>query len=214
MVTGRLIAAMLAAALALSACSDDGSSTASTSSTTSTTSTTTSTTSTSSSTNPPTSTSEPAGTDTAAVTPLLQTLVNRYDDSAEAILTDPRVAGNPDHALVLAYLALFPKGSSFASGTLKFWADEGAQGRFYRPGPGGKMYVSTIQSVNPRSDTEVVARVCTVTSVQVVDASGNPVESQGGVNGGEIVAVRVDGAWRLRDLTEAPADGCPRPGAP
>ncbi len=62
------------------------------------------------------------------------------------------------------------------------------------------------------SESEAVAKVCTTSSIQVVDASGNPLESQGGVNGGEIVVVRVGDQWLLRDLTRVPSDDCPRPG--
>jgi len=54
--------------------------------------------------------------------------------------------------------------------------------------------------------------VCTVTSIQIVDSTGAALESQGGVNGGEVVVVRVGDEWLLRDLTEAPPDDCPRPG--
>ena len=139
----------------------------------------------------------------------MQRLVDSYDDVVQAILADPGVASDPDHQLVDAYLALFPEGSSFASETLEFWASEGATGRFYRPGPRGEMYESTIQSVDLLNDREAVARVCTLTSVVVVDAAGNPIESQGGVNGGEIVAALEGGMWLLRDLTEASPDGCP-----
>lgn len=147
------------------------------------------------------------------VTTALQRLVDSYDDVAAAILADPSVASDSDHKLVAAYLALFPAGNEFAAGTLTFWASEGAAGRFYRPGPRGEMYVSTVQSVELRGEKEATARVCTVTSVGVVDSSGNPIESRGGVSGGEVVAVRVGDTWLLRDLTEAPSDGCPQPGA-
>lgn len=143
-----------------------------------------------------------------------QRLIDSYDDVAAAILADPKVASDSNHKLVAAYLALFTPDNAFAAGTLDFWASEGAAGRFYRPGPRGEMYVSTVQSVELRSETEAVARVCTVSSVGVVDSAGNPLESEGGVSGGQVVAVRVGGTWLLRDLTESPSDGCPQPRAP
>jgi len=74
------------------------------------------------------------------------------------------------------------------------------------------MYDSTVQSVEFRSEAEAVAKVCTITSIQIVDSTGAALESQGGVNGGEVVVVRVGDDWLLRDLTEAPPDDCPRPG--
>ena len=152
-------------------------------------------------------------TDVVAVTAALQELIDNYDDVVQGILADPRVAADGEHELVAAYLALFPPGNTFASETLEFWASEGAEGRFYRPGPRGEMFVSEVQSVDLGSGSEAVGRVCTAVSVLVVDSAGNPLESHGGVNGGEVVAVRRDGAWLLRDLTEAPPDGCPPPRA-
>ncbi len=64
----------------------------------------------------------------------LQRLLDRYDAVATAILADPRVASDPSSPLVATYLALFPSNSTFASGTVDYWASEGAKGRFYRLG--------------------------------------------------------------------------------
>ena len=144
--------------------------------------------------------------------PIVEQLVDSYDAVVAEILADPSVASAPDNALVLRYVALFPQDSAFAAGALEFWADEAAAGRYYRPGPRGVMYESTVRSVELLSESEAVARVCTTSSIQIVDASGSPLESQGGVNGGEIVVVQVGDQWLLRDLTRVPADECPRPG--
>jgi hypothetical protein len=51
-----------------------------------------------------------------------------------------------------------------------------------------------------------------VNSIEVVDASGAVIESQGGQTAASAVAVRVDGMWLLRDLTQTSATGCPNPG--
>jgi hypothetical protein len=144
--------------------------------------------------------------------PIAEQLVDSYDAVVAEILADPSVASAPDNALVLRYVALFPQDSAFAAGALEFWVDEAAAGRYYRPGPRGVMYESTVQSVELRGESEAVVKVCTTSSIQIVDASGNPLESQGGVNGGEIVVVQVGDQWLLRDLTRVPADDCPRPG--
>ncbi|MGE0139761.1 MAG: hypothetical protein AB7R77_18260 [Ilumatobacteraceae bacterium] len=144
--------------------------------------------------------------------PIVEQLVDSYDAVVGEILADPRIASDPGNELVRRYLALFPEDSTFASGALGFWTSEAAADRFYRPGPRGAMYDSTVQSVELRSETEAVAKVCTLTSIQIVDSTGAALESQGGVNGGEVVVVRVGGDWLLRDLTEAPPDECPRPG--
>jgi hypothetical protein len=144
--------------------------------------------------------------------PIVEQLVDSYDAVVAEILADPSVASDPGDELVSRYLALFPRDSTFANGALGFWASEAAAGRFYRPGPRGMMYDSTVQSVELRGEAEAVAKVCTVTSIQIVDSAGAALESQGGVNGGEVVLVRVADTWLLRDLTEAPPDDCPRPG--
>ncbi len=144
--------------------------------------------------------------------PIVEQLVDSYDAVVAEILADPSIASDPGNELVRRYLALFPQDSTFASGALGFWTSEAAAGRFYRPGPRGAMYDSTVQSVELRSETEAVATVCTITSIQIVDSTGAALESQGGVNGGEVVVVRVGDDWLLRDLTEAPPDDCPRPG--
>jgi hypothetical protein len=144
--------------------------------------------------------------------PIVEQLVDSYDAVVAEILTDPSVASDQGNELVRRYLGLFPQDSTFANGALGFWAGEASAGRFYRPGPRGVMYDSTVQSVELRGEAEAVAKVCTVTSIQIVDSAGAALESQGGVNGGEVVVVRVGDDWLLRDLTEAPPDDCPRPG--
>jgi len=146
-----------------------------------------------------------------AVTPVLQELIDAYDATVAAILADPRVASQPGHELVLAYLSLFPEDSSFASGTLEFWASEGELGRFYQPGPRGEMYASAVGSVVPDSADQVTFTVCTVKSIVIVDSSGSELSAEGGVTAGSVIAIRSEGVWHLRDLTRTSAEGCPNP---
>ena len=225
MVRDRLVAVVLAFGVLASACSGDdgGGSTTDSSAPTTTVAATAAPTSTAAPNTTPTS-SAPSTTaapstspPSTAVTneslkPIVEQLVDSYDAVVAEILADPSVASDPGNALVRRYLALFPQDSTFANGALGFWASEAAAGRFYRPGPRGVMYDSTVQSVELRGEAEAVAKVCTVTSIQSVDSAGAALESQGGVNGGEVVLVRVGDDWLLRDLTEAPPDDCPRPG--
>ena len=154
-------------------------------------------------------TTQPVGTDLDAVQPVLEDLIDRYDAAVAAVLADPRVADDRETAEVLAYLALFTSDSSFADTALEFWAAEGAQGRFYRPGPRGQMYKSEIRSVEPASADEVTVSVCSVTSIVIVDEAGTEISAEGGRNAGSVVAVRVDGVWRIRDLTRTPSTDCP-----
>ena len=225
MVRDRLVAVVLAFGVLASACSgDDGGGSTTDSSTpttaaaataapTSTAAPSTTPTSSAPSTTAAPSTSPPSTALTNEILkPIVEQLVDSYDAVVAEILADPSVASDPGNELVRRYLGLFPQDSTFANGALGFWASEAAAGRFYRPGPRGVMYDSTVQSVELRGEAEAVAKVCTVTSIQIVDSAGAALESQGGVNGGEVVLVRVGDDWLLRDLTEAPPDDCPRPG--
>jgi hypothetical protein len=153
---------------------------------------------------------------TAAATPIevtAQQLLDHYDAAATAILLDPRVASDPTNPKVLAYLAVFPAGSKFAKGTVDFWAQEGAQGRFYKPGANGKLFVTTLNKVLAQSATEASVSVCTVDTITIVSETGTVLESSGGISGGEVVMVKSGDQWLLRDLTQTPAGDCPKPGS-
>ena len=143
----------------------------------------------------------------------LQHLLDRYDAAVVGILADPRVASDSTNPKVMAFLSLFPKGSAFAADTVRLWAGEGAKGRFYRPGPGGSIFTSTLQKVTKSSTTDVTFTVCTSKSAEIVDAAGAILEAVGGVNSGEVNATKIDGAWLLVDLTQTASPGCPKPGA-
>ena len=143
----------------------------------------------------------------------LQHLLDRYDAAVVGILADPRVASDSANPRVVAFLSLFPKGSSFAADSVRLWAGEGAKGRFYRPGPGGSIFTSTLQKVTTSSATDATFAVCTRKSAEIVDAAGAILEAVGGVNSGKINATKVDGAWLLVDLTQTASADCPKPGA-
>lgn len=201
------IRGVLSIALGLAACSGgEGDGSASTSTTRRATTSTTADSTTSS------SATQPAGTDTEAVTPVLQALIGRYDAAVAAILADPRVAADRDNEAVVAYLELFTANGSFADGALLNWAREGENGRFYRPGPRGRLTESTVTGVTDASANEATFTICAQNSIEITDAAGNVLESQGGQTAASVVAVRVDGTWLLRDLTEASAAACPPSG--
>jgi hypothetical protein len=153
---------------------------------------------------------------TAAATPIevtAQQLLDRYDAAATAILIDPRVASDSANPKVLAYLALFPADSKFAKGTVDFWAQEGAQGRFYKPGTNGKLFVTTLNKLLAQSATEATISACTIETITVVSETGAVLESSGGVAGGEIVLVKSGDQWLLRDLTRTSTGDCPKAGS-
>lgn len=201
-----LLGAVVSLVVVLAACSGNDRGGGTTSSTTTTSSTAPSD---STSTTPAT---EPPGTDPAAVTPILQSLVDRYDKAVAAILADPRVAANSDHEAVVSYLRLFTPGSAFAEGALRSWTREGERGRFYRAGPRGQLTRSTVMAVTSSSANEVTLTICALNSIEITDAAGAVIEAQGGQTAASVVAVRAEGTWLLRDLTQASTTSCPRPG--
>lgn len=166
-----------------------------------------------SSTTTSTTTTEPPATDPTAVRPYLETLVDRYDAAVAAILVDPRVAADRDQEAVAEYLRLFTPSSSFPDTALQFWADEGSQGRFYRAGPRGQMYESSVESIEVDSPDQVTFEVCSQKSIVIVDEEGNQLSAEGGSSSGLVVAVRVDGSWLLRDLTRTTSSDCEAAGA-
>jgi len=147
-------------------------------------------------------------TDEEAVADALQELAGRFDEAVAGILADPRVAGDPDHRAVLDYLDLFVPGSEFAAGALDAWAQEGAEGRFYRPGPRGRMSESTVIDVAVDGTDTATFTMCSITSVEIVDAAGQPVSGEGGNTAAAAVAVLVGAEWRLRELSETSPEGC------
>ena len=153
----------------------------------------------------------PASTEPVALEPVLQGLLDRYDEAVTTILTDPRVTSDSASPAVTTYLALFAPDSTFAQGALTSWAQDAAEGRSYRPGPGGSMIDSTLRELTAVSDTEASFTVCSANSIEVVDAAGNVVESSGGFTFVKAAAVLVDGEWLLRDLSQSGGD-CPGPG--
>lgn len=206
-------AVLFAAVLALGACSGDDADAGSTTTTTSEPRETPSTTSTTRANGAATSTTQPPATDTEAAATVLQDLISRYDTAVAAILADPRVAADPASPEVQSYLSLFSENSAFADGALANWANEGEAGRFYRPGPRGQLTSSTVIGLTPAGDDEATFKICAENSMEITDAAGNVVESFGGQTAASVVTVRIDGIWRIRDLTQAPAADCPKRGA-
>jgi hypothetical protein len=202
------------ACVALAACSSSTAPTTTTVTSTSTTTavaTTTTSTTTTSTTAAQTAT-VPTTTTTTAV-PLettFQSILDRYDAAVNAILADPRVANDLNDPNVKAYLALFQKDATFPAGIVTYWAEEGAKGRFYRPGPAGVLQRSRLLKVSSSTATEAKFTICAYQSMTVVDANGGQLEGIGGVAPVDVVALNIDGVWLLRDLTKRAGDECPK----
>lgn len=154
---------------------------------------------------------EPSGTDVEMVTPVLQALVDRYDTVVAAVLADPRVVNDPEDLLVAEYLALFTTDNPYPLEVIENWKGEAEAGRFYVPGPGGVLRVSTVTSVTAVSADEVEFVVCIANSVVITNEAGEAIESRGGVDAGELRAAREGGMWLLRDLSLVSSELCPNP---
>ncbi|GMU79973.1 MAG: hypothetical protein AMXMBFR46_27610 [Acidimicrobiia bacterium] len=156
---------------------------------------------------------QPPATAVDRVQPVFDTLMDRYDEVVAALLADPRVASDPNDRRVRAYLDLFTADNVLAQGTIRHWASLGQQGLSHAPGPRGRMYDTSVLAVIPNGADEASFTTCSLVSVVVKDASGATVEAEGGASAGTVVAVRVDGQWKLRDLTSTSSPQCAPPGA-
>ena len=138
--------------------------------------------------------------------------MDKYDVAVAAILADPRVASDASDGRVANYLSAFTPNNPFPLDALAAWAQDGLEGRFYRPGPQGTLTRSTVVAVEPPAGSEIAFEVCTINSLLIVNASGTAIGSQGGAASGQAVARQVGGHWRLEDLTQSPATTCPTAG--
>jgi hypothetical protein len=207
--------ALLLSLVVLASCSSSAAPPTTTSSTPSTsivatTTPSTTTTTTTTTTVPSTTTTPPRTTTTAPLETTFQSILDRYDSAVNAILADPRVANEPNDPNVKAYLALFQKDATFPAGVVTYWAEEGAKGRFYKPGPAGVLQRSRLLKVTTTTATEARFTMCAYQSMTVVDANGGQLEGIGGVAPVDVVALNIDGVWLLRDLTKRAGDECPK----
>lgn len=142
--------------------------------------------------------------DADAVRPYVEELLADYDDVANQIVAEPAVARDPDDVLIQQYLHLFEPDSQFAEELIGVWVQRADEGLSTRPfddeNPTSRSRLDG--DIEVRSPDEVSVPICVERSFRVFDAEGRlqqrtPHREQPG----EVVAVRVDGEWRLRELT-------------
>jgi hypothetical protein len=147
---------------------------------------------------------EPAGTDPEAVRPYLETLLGTYDRVVNEIVTDPEVARDETHPLIEQYLGLYEPGSEFAQQLVGFWVERADQGLVTQPF--SDEYPITVSAldgdVESVSDDEVSFPYCVAQRLLVLGPDG-AVQQRVALRNqrGDGVAVRVDGHWRLRELS-------------
>jgi len=150
----------------------------------------------------PTST-EPPGSDGAAVQPYVEDLLARYETTVNDILADQPAAQDPSNPTVEEYLDIFEPDSDAAEQTLAGWRANAEEGLTVEPSEAGEPAIASwldgeIEAV---SDDEVTFPTCDEHHYSVHDAQGDPVEDVRLTDQpGRGVAVRIDGQWRLREL--------------
>lgn len=147
---------------------------------------------------------QPAATDAAAVTPFISELLVAHDEVVNQIIADPSVAEDPSDPLIEEFLGLFELDSDNAEELLGAWAERADEGLSTEPFD--EEYPTTSSrldgEVDPRGDDEVWFPYCSIRRYRVVDGDGNVVQEVPRQDQpGEGVAVRIDGEWRLRELS-------------
>ena len=146
---------------------------------------------------------QPSGDDPEAVRPYVEALVAGYDEAVNALVAEPSLAADRAAPTVRAYLDVFEPDSAEADEALAGWAGAGEEGGSVRPlNAATPMIATTVDGgVETVGDDEVVFATCAEHHYQQLDGTGTVVDVVDVVGlAGEGVAVRVDGAWRLRTL--------------
>jgi hypothetical protein len=156
---------------------------------------------------------EPTGDKPWAVKPYLEKLLQRYDAVANEIVADPAVAKDRSNATVQEFLRLFERGSDFASRSLDDWARMAEDGITLKPLSSAHPVLQTYVdgSVVPDQEDHVSFAQCEIQR-WVKYQNGKEVRRVDGpalLLPGNGTAVRVEGHWRLSDLTTPPGTkGC------
>lgn len=147
---------------------------------------------------------QPAATDADTVAPFIAELLIAHDQVVNQIIADPSVAEDPSNPLIEEFLALFDLDSESAQTLLDGWAQRADEG--LRTEPFSEDYPTTSSQldgeIEVQNEDEVRFPYCSIRRFRVVDADGNVVQEMPRQDQpGEGVAVRVDGQWRLRELS-------------
>jgi hypothetical protein len=151
-----------------------------------------------------TSRTQPPGSDPEAVHPYLVDLLARYDDVVNEIVTDPGEARHRDSSRIEAYLSLYEPDSEFADVLIDAWVERADAGlatrRLDDDQPISRSRIDG--EIESRSDDEVSFPYCVERHFTIYDGAGRLLQQVAGrrQRGGG-VAVRVEGRWRLRELT-------------
>ena len=138
-------------------------------------------------------------------------LLAERDRVVGEIVADPAVAADPDHPLVRELADLYEPDSEEVAAALATWTGHAEAGERPLPATDGRPAFATRLDgeIERLGDDEVRFPTCNDHSYAVLDAADQLVEMQPGIEmPGEGTAVRVDGRWRLRQLTVEAVTGC------
>jgi hypothetical protein len=147
---------------------------------------------------------EPPGSEPDAVRPYIDTLLADNDEVVNEIVADPSVARDATHPLVEEYLGLYEPGSEVAAALVDRWVARAEEGLVTQPFSAA--HPPTVSSIDGEvttvSDDEVGFPYCLTQRLVVLNHDG-VVQNRVALRHqrGEGAAVRVDGHWRLREIS-------------
>ncbi len=194
---GRALAALAVCALALGACSSGGERSTPTTPVGSSTTTTTRV--------AQTTTTQPPSTDRAAISPVINRLLRRWDDAMTPILAAPKsVAADLSSPLRAALKAVFTADSPYVADFDKLLSGYVDQGLANKAGPSGLVQQTTYLRTTKSPDEDHLSFVwCSYDDSTTVHAStGAVVTSEVGITQGEGTALRLSGQWKLYRLRQ------------
>jgi hypothetical protein len=147
-----------------------------------------------------------------AASSYVRRLLGRYDKTVERIVADPAVARDRGDPLVREFLGLFPRGSEFADGSLDGWVAQADKGVIIKPLAAGRPVTITKLDGSFR----VVGRnaisfgQCTILNYRIYSKGALTERVEGRRLAGTVQAIRVQGHWRLSDISTPPGlkTGC------
>lgn len=154
---------------------------------------------------------QPEGHKIDEVAPHIRDLLKRYDEVVTKIVADPEVANDEDDPLVQEFLGLFEPGSDFAAGTLEAWVEYSGTGITLTPLAEGQPVNKTVLEggLTAVDEDEVTFGQCTVLQYVLYRNGEETERADRELLPGNGRAVRVEGAWRLIDISTPPEmQGC------
>lgn len=154
---------------------------------------------------------EPSADKPLDVAPVLQDLLDHYDEVVTKIVADPSVVNDPTDPLVEEFLSLFEVGSQFAQGSLDGWAKYAQDGTTVKPLVANYPINVTRLEGPPHTigEDEVSFGQCTTLNLVTYKNGQEQQRFDRTLLPGDGRAVRVENHWLLVDIsTPEDTKGC------